>query len=172
MTGDQPRPRKADPRTALLWLLASLLAVTAVGVAVYKVWPMLYPQTGERAALNPACDLRASACNVRFASGGQVTLDIRPRGIPVAQPLKIDVQLQGIPTPLRVELDLSGLDMDMGYNRIALKSTDAQGRFAGAGMLPVCVRDQMSWEARVLIYLPDAIIAAPFRIETQRTAGP
>jgi hypothetical protein len=24
----------------------------------------------------------------------------------------------------------------------------------------------------VLIYLPDAIIAAPFRFETQRTAGP
>ena len=172
MTDDLPRRRRADPRTALLWLLASLLAVTAVGVAVYKVWPMLYPHTGERAALNTACDLRTSACSVRFASGGQVVLDIRPRGIPVAQQLDIDVQLHEIPTPLRVELDLSGLDMDMGYNRIALTSTGTQGGFAGVGMLPVCVRDHMSWEARVLIYLPDGIIAAPFRFETERAGGP
>ncbi len=163
--------RVRDPRSALLWLAATALALTAIAVSVYKAWPLLYPQTAERARLNPDCNLRQAACSVRFQSGGSVVLDIQPRGIPVLRPLQIQVELDALPTPQRVELDFAGFDMDMGYNRVVLHAgSDTAARYySGSGMLPICVRDRMTWEARVLLYLPDGILAAPFRFETYRS---
>jgi len=179
---------RADPRTTALWLAATLLTLGAMGVALYKAWPLLYPQTAERAALNPGCDLRRAACTAVFESGGSVQLDIQPRGIPVLRRLDIQVQIDALPTPRRVEVDFAGFDMDMGYNRVPLspvgsltdpaadpaadqaKSQSARqsGAYIGRGMLPVCLRERMTWEARVLIYLADGILAAPFRFETKR----
>lgn len=150
-----------------LWLAAALFALSAIGLASHKAWPVLYPETVERAPLT-ACDLGLSACSVDFESGGSLLLDIRPRGIPMLHPLQIQVQLQGQPAPQRVEVDFAGLDMDMGYNRVNLSSSDATGEYVGSGMLPICVRDRMTWEARVLLYRPDSILAAPFRFETAR----
>lgn len=168
--------RRADPRAALLWLLAVCLAAAAVGIVVYKAWPLLYPQTAERAPLNPDCNLRQTACAVTFASGGTVQLDIQPRGIPVVQPLAIEVALGGLRRPQRVELDFAGFDMDMGYNRVPLHPVASAAAddiaqpvlYRGSAMLPICVRDRMIWEARVLLYRPDGILAAPFRFETHR----
>ena len=161
--------RVRDPRSALLWLAVTALALSAIAVSVYKAWPLLYPQTAERAPLNPDCDLRRAACSVRFQSGGSVVLDIQPRGIPVLRPLQIQVELGALPTPQRVELDFAGFDMDMGYNRVILNAGSDTGSYSGSGMLPICVRDRMTWEARVLVYLPDGILAAPFRFETHRS---
>jgi hypothetical protein len=164
---DPARGRRADPRVALLWVAVALLVAAGIGVAVYKAWPLLFPQIAERAPLEPACDLRRAACTVRFADGGTVTLDIRPRGIPTVQPLAIDVRLAGLPAPERVELDLAGVDMDMGFNRVPLRPAAAEPtRWTGTGMLPVCVRARMTWEARVLLHLPEGILAAPFRFDT------
>jgi len=161
--------RVRDPRSALLWLAVTALALSAIAVSVYKALPLLYPQTAERARLNPDCNLRKAPCSVRFQSGGSVVLDIQPRGIPVLRPLQIQVELDALPTPQRVELDFAGFDMDMGYNRVVLNAGSDTGSYSGSGMLPICVRDRMTWEARVLVYLPDGILAAPFRFETYRS---
>jgi len=165
--------RRPDPIAALLWVTAALLAAAVVGVAVYKGWTWLHPVASERAPLNPDCDLRAGPCSVRFPAGGRVTLDIEPRGIPAVQPLGIRVHLEGLPPPARVEVDFAGVDMDMGFNRVALEPTaaagDGHGRdYRGRGMLPVCVRERMAWEARVLLHEPDGLRAAPFRFDTLR----
>jgi hypothetical protein len=160
--------RRAEPRVALLWVAAALLIAAIVGVAVYKAWPILFPRVAERAPLNPACDLTSSACEVQFADGGTVRLDILPRGIPVVEPLRVEVQLADLPAPARIELDFAGVDMDMGYNRVMLDPSPEPGVYTGRGMLPVCVRERMTWEARVLLHWPDGTLAAPFRFETTR----
>ena len=180
----EPRPRRDQaPRPGsvraapwgshwlrpLLWLTAAVLAAAVIGVAVYKTWPILFPPIAERAPLNPACDLAATECTVRFADGGSVALAIRPRGIPTAHPLTVAARLTGLPPPERVELDFAGLDMDMGYNRVSLApAPDGRNRWTGTAMLPVCVRARMTWEARVLLHLPKGTLAAPFRFETAR----
>jgi hypothetical protein len=172
----QPAPstsRRADPRVALLWVAAALLAAAVIGVAVYKAWPILFPRIAERAPLNPACDLTASDCTVRFPDGGSVRLDVRPRGIPTVHPLTIEARLSDLPAPERVELDFAGIDMDMGYNRVALSPmAGAPGRWTGRGMLPVCVRQRMTWEARVLLHLPNGTLAAPCRLDTTQRGAP
>jgi hypothetical protein len=167
---ETPSPARADARVALVWIAVGLLAAGVIGVAVYKAWPVLFPDISERAPLNPDCDLRTQDCVVQFPDGGTLRLAIRPRGIPTAQPLDISVRLQDLPRPERVELDFAGLDMDMGFNRVPLSPVPAEpGRYRGRGMLPVCVRSRMTWEARVLMHLPSGILAAPFRFDTLRS---
>ena len=169
-----------------------------VVVVLLKVWPLLHPPLSERAPLNPDCDLLREACQVRFADGGEVRLAIAPRGIPAVRPLQLEVGLNQLPTPERVEVDFRGVDMNMGFNRVRLQragagadtdpgaGTDAGGpsagiddsaasdadavteRWRGQGMLPVCVRARMTWEAQVLLHYADGLRAAPFRFVSHR----
>ena len=62
-------------------------------------------------------------------------------------------------------MDFAGVSMNMGYNRPRLERT-APGRWEGEGMLSVCIRERMDWEARVLLYLPGKVLAVPFRFDT------
>ena len=155
-----------------LWLLVLLLACGTVVVALARFWPLLHPPIVERAPLAAACDLLQGPCEVAFVNGGRVRLDVQPRGIPVVHPLDIDVVLSGLPPPDRVELDLAGVDMDMGYNRVALSPVASPGQWVGKGMLPVCVRARMTWEARVLLYTDGGVRSAPFRFDAVRLVAP
>lgn len=143
-----------------LWIVLILVFVVLVGVTVYKLWPMLNPEIAAVAPLDPECDLRAGPCTVSFAGGGKVSFGIEPRDIPVVKPLEFVVTLDGLAAH-GVEVHFQGTDMNMGFNRAELKPS-GEGRFVGDGMLPVCVRQAMEWEARVLLHTEKGILAAPF----------
>lgn len=151
-----------------LWLPVAVLAVGVAGLALARVWPLLHPPVAERAALARGCDLLAEPCEVAFADGGRVRLHIRPHGIPVVHPLQVEVTLSGLPSPRRLELDLAGVDMDMGYNRVVLRAGASRGEWLGETMLPVCVRARMTWEAQVLLHTDEGIRSAPFRFDAVR----
>lgn len=150
--------------TTVLWLLAGLLFAALSGVAVYRVWPLLNPQAALVAPLDESCDLRAGPCMGTFPNGARVSLSITPRSIPVVQPLRLQVAVAGV-SATAVQVDFQGVDMNMGFNRRTLAAT-GDGRFAGDGMLPVCVRDAMEWEVKVLVESDDGLLAAPFRFMT------
>ncbi len=153
----------------MLWAVAGLLAISLIAVAVYKIWPQLNPKVAELAQLSHDCDLRAGPCSNVFSDGGSVSFGIEPRDIPVVQPLSLEVRLEGIEAD-RVEVDFQGTDMNMGYNRAEL-AQDGSGRFIGKGMLPVCVRYAMEWEAKVLLHTGRGLLAAPFRFITVTPDG-
>lgn len=148
-----------------LWTMLIVLAAAIVGGAATWLRPLLAPAPTLLAVPEPGCDLRQGPCTARFP-GGELTLDVTPRGIPLLRPLTLRVQSRDLAVSA-VAIDFSGTDMDMGYNRPILRP-DGAGRFRGEGMLPACVRPRMSWEARVLLTTPDGLLAAPFRFDTQR----
>jgi hypothetical protein len=154
----------------LLWLGVVVLSAGILGVLVYRAWPLLYPDELARAPLSPACDLHSVSCSVAFEDGSRVTLSIEPRPIPLVKPLRLTVTLEGL-DPEGVEIDFAGLNMNMGYNRVRLQAVD-KGSYAGQGMLPVCVRDHMAWEAKVLLATPAGYLVAPFRFDTYRLGRP
>ncbi len=154
------------PVTILPWITLGLLLAGLVVVAVYKAWPILHPPLSRLAEPALGCDLRAGPCQTRFPDGRVVSFGIEPRAIPIVAPLRLDVEVDGF-DPTAVEVDFVAVDMNMGFNRVLLQETRA-GRYEGQGMLPVCVRTRMSWEARVLIHTAEGILAAPFRFETAR----
>ena len=150
-----------------LWLALVGLLVAISAVAAYKLRPLLTPQPVLVAEPDTGCDIRVAGCSAHFPGGGVVTFEVEPKGIPVVTPLALRASLSGLEADA-VEVDFAGVDMNMGYNRPALSSL-GPGRYEGKGMLPICVRDRMTWEARVLIHGPRGLLAAPFRFETSRS---
>ncbi len=112
------------------------------------------------------CDPQKGACIRKLPGGGELRFEITPRPIPVVKPLRLVARVKGL-RPRRVEVDFSGVSMNMGYNRPRLKQVTS-GRFEGETMLSVCIRQRMDWEAKVLLYLPDKVLAVPFRFDTIR----
>lgn len=147
-----------------VWILAGCSLLLLAAAAVYKVWPLLNPQTAAVAPLDSACDLRTGPCTSPLPGGVSVTFSLSPRSIPVMQPLLLEVVVDGIDAD-GAQVDFQGVDMNMGFNRPRL-SARGHGRFTGEGLLPVCVRDAMEWEARVLIESDLGLLAAPFRFVT------
>ncbi|MCP4285810.1 MAG: hypothetical protein GY792_15345 [Gammaproteobacteria bacterium] len=147
-----------------LWVVAAVLFLAVAGVAAYKVLPLLDPEVVRIAALDQECDLRAGPCTGQLSDGSRITFEIKPKTIPVVKPLEFEVQVAGFDSE-RVEVDFQGIGMNMGFNRPQLAAQGA-GKYTGTGMIPVCIRDAMEWEAKVLVYTDEGIVAAPFRFIT------
>ena len=158
---------RSNTANSWLWLILGLLFGAICAVALYKAWPILFPKVTLKAAVDPACDLHAGSCTTRLTSGGSVTFSIKPREIPVVTPLRLSVRLDEIQAN-KVVVDFSGVEMNMGFNRVKLNN-DTDGQFSGDAMLPVCVWDAMEWEAQVLIDSRDGLISVPFRFITVRS---
>jgi hypothetical protein len=151
-------------RSTWIWIAGGGLFAALAAAALHVAWPLLNPQIVATAPLDPQCDLRQGACMARLPEGGAVRLDLDPKTLPLLEPLRIAVDVEGL-RALGVEVDFAGVDMNMGYNRPALAAEGA-GRFVGTTVLPVCVRYRMDWEARVLVRTPAGLVAAPFRFAT------
>lgn len=85
------------------------------------------------------------------------------------EPLKLSVQVKGMEVS-SVEVDFEGLEMYMGFNRPKL-TAQGDGRFVGETRIPVCVRDAMEWEAKVLVGTGKGILAVPFRFITIKSGA-
>jgi hypothetical protein len=118
---------------------------------------------------DPDCDLRAGACMTRIPGSGEVSFAIEPRTIPLLAELQLAVTVKDFPVD-KVEVDLNGLGMNMGFNRVKLDSI-GNGRFSGTGQLSVCTLDIMEWEAKVLLYQKDDVTVAPYRFITVKNNG-
>ncbi len=147
-------------------LIATIVALTvAIGGAVgAKLWLRPNPANTVSAALNTSCDLHAGPCTSTLPGGGRIELSIEPRPIPLLRPLSLAVRVEGLDAR-RVEIDFTGVDMNMGYNRPELKRENGN-RFTGQATLPVCITGRMAWQAMVLVTTNDIRAAAPFRFVT------
>ena len=144
---------------------AAALALALIATVAIKL-TRTAPETVTPVAAESPCDLQHGACTARLPGGGRLTFAIEPRPIPVLKPIQLRVQVEDL-RPRAVEVAFSGTDMDMGVNRTVLKE-EGEGRYAGPGMLPVCVRDRMNWRATVLVTTADAKLSVPFLFETVR----
>lgn len=150
-----------------LWAVVGALFLALAGVAAYKAWPLLYPEVMITAPLNSDCDLRQGPCITPISGGGSVQLSIKPHNIPPLKELQLEVVTQGLDARA-VEVDFSGIDMNMGFNRPKL-TQEATGLFRGEGLLPVCVRGSMEWESKVLVQTGEGIVAVPFRFLVRKS---
>jgi hypothetical protein len=93
-----------------------------------------------------------------------VHFSINPSQIPSARPLRLEIRLDDL-DPLGVEVDFSGVTMDMGYNRVRLNAV-GPGQYQGQGMLPACGGSRsMTWEAKIMLETADGYLIAPFRFD-------
>lgn len=146
----------------LLLDTALLLGLAILGVAGYKLAPLLNPKTDVVLPLS-SCNLSREACVATLPDGGEIEFSIEPRPIPALKPLQLRASFTG--TEVRkVEVDFTGTDMKMGYNRPQLeRHGGSDSVFSGLASLPVCITGTMQWDATVLIDTGKSIVAVPFR---------
>lgn len=142
--------------------LLILLAIAAVGLCTWLVQPK-----AELTLPLSDCDLNRDTCAARLPDGSRIEFAIDPRPIPTLRPLKLSLTAPGM-TPSKVEVDLAGVSMNMGYNRPLLTAV-AAGRYEGQATLPVCVSGAMDWQATVLIEDGGRTISIPFRFRSGRS---
>lgn len=141
--------------------LIGILLIALIVVIGYKYSPMLLPKADLAVQPEPACDLHRQACGASLPGGGRVVLSFSLRPIPMVTPFQVEVQVQGVEAT-RIEVDFTGIDMNMGFNRVALVDRGA-GRFSAEASLPVCVTGTMDWQATVLVETGRQRIAIPYR---------
>ncbi len=147
-----------------LWLInAVVAALLLLAGAAWLFWPEPEPEVIELEA-DPDCDLRAGPCELATPDGTRVRFGIEPRDIPVGKTLQLNVVIDGPPADT-VDVDINGVDMDMGLRPYPLQSGDGQ-RFSGPGGLNYCSRGIMEWEARVRVKRNRQLLIAPFRFIT------
>ena len=111
------------------------------------------------------CDLHHQIC-ISKNDEQMVSLKISPHPIPIARPLGIELVLENISAE-KVELDISGINMYMGYNRVTLTPATEAGRFIGTSMLAFCTNKKMEWQITLMIHQKDGSqIQIPYRLDT------
>ena len=149
---------------SLLLNLAMVAALLATAIIGHQFSPLLLPKADVTGVVEPGCELHRRACAATLPQGGRVEFSITPRPIPVLQALHLEVTITGL-KPGKVEVDLAGASMNMGYNRSELTATGG-GRHTAETSLPVCVSGGMTWVATVIVETDRQRIAVPFRFDT------
>lgn len=148
----------------IYWSIALLMAGALAGVVYFKSFSTGQSAVEATAPVATGCDLHASSCTGRLDGAGSVTLSITPRPIPLIQPLQIEVHTEGMGAE-SVMVEFKGFDMDMGVNQFTL-TKQGTSSFGGTGMLPVCVRSRMVWQADVVVGTDEGVVVFPFHFDT------
>jgi hypothetical protein len=137
-------------------LLLSLGGLTACdNSAQGPSWPLLTD-----------CDLHQQACHQQ-QDGQYVSLSLNPQPVPIARPINVQVELAGFENVSKIELDIAGINMYMGYNRVNLNS-DKADFYTGQTMLAFCTNEVMQWQVTVLVHQQDGQIhQIPYLLETR-----
>ncbi len=144
-------------KRSLFLVLAALFlaAITAVGHRLSS------PAVALGAVPDAGCDLQQKVCGAAVPGGARLTLSILPHPIPLLKPLAVEVTTTALDAS-QVELEFTGVEMNMGVQRVLLKPV-SPGRFVGEATLPVCVTGRMQWQATVMLDSKRGRVVAPFR---------
>lgn len=135
------------------WLVAVLLLASA-WILAQQYLDGGTGNNGVRIVQPQECDLNAGPCHAEHPAGGQITLAITPRPVPMLQELDLRLELDAdaqdrLGRPETIALDLAGVEMYMGFQRPHLERV-GDGRYEGTTTLPVCTADSMTWSATVM----------------------
>lgn len=132
-----------------LLILAGIGALSVGAFLLAANWPALHEMPSVSAPIAVDCDLAQRPCEVQFSEGPRIRLEVQPRNPAPMQPFRVVVQLDGLDAE-QVAMDFHGVSMNMGWIQTNLQmGPDRQ--YVGETILPVCVRQRMDWEARVLV---------------------
>lgn len=174
--------RSGISRKSFLELAAWVLGLGLLIFAGWMLAPRLMPPAEINASAEAGCDLQTSSCQALSQDGASISLSITPRPIKVMQPLQLAVEARKKDgSPISAEqliVDFQGIDMNMGFNQVLLRKEaqkDAQkdtppaenGRYVGSAVLPICITNEMLWQATVMLKAELRQINAAFRFQTK-----
>lgn len=129
------------------------------------------PSLGPSWPLVTDCDLHQQACSSQSPDQRQqARLSLSPQPIPIARPIEASVLLEGFSDVAKLEIDIAGVNMYMGYNRVSLIADPQQpGRFKGPTMLAFCTNERMQWQVTLIVHNQAGdMTQIPFLLETKQ----
>jgi len=117
------------------------------------------------------CDLHQQACSSQSPDQlQQARLSLSPQPIPIARPIEASVLLEGFSDVAKLEIDIAGVNMYMGYNRVSLIPDPQQpGLFKGPTMLAFCTNELMQWQVTLIVHNQAGdMTQIPFLLETKQ----
>ncbi len=148
-----------------IWAVMIVFIAIIVASIAYKFKEFDRSQSNNmQATLDESCDLHNGPCKLTFADGSSVSLLISPNTIPLLQRLQLHVEVEGISVK-KVEIDFTGYEIDLGYNRPELKAIN-KTTFMGDAFLPLCTLSEMDWSAKVLLHTDKGLMMAPYKFHT------
>jgi len=144
-------------------LAVGLFLATAALVLVATRGGALFEQPPATLLPLSDCDLQRGPCPVDLPGEGGGTLVFEPQPVRPMEEFVIRFTARGGDIR-RVALNFSGVGMNMGLNHFDLERHGDV--WSGKGILPVCVRNRMDWEAQLRITTGDGAQAVPFRFTT------
>lgn len=138
----------------------------AIAVTVLLKLMVFAPPKAIVLPLATTCSLSAGPCAVDLPGGGSLEFTLGPRPTPLLKPLALDIRIAGS-NARALEVDFTGVDVPMAFNRADLTSTET-GRYAGQAALPLCANGRMEWRATVRLEEAGRQIYVPFRFTTER----
>ncbi len=149
------------------------LIILATGIAYYISTANKLQQKPRHTLmlLDVNCDPGKTVC-VAADQNYAITLYF-PQQVHYLKPFKMEVTTKGLDLPdiESVNIDYTMVGMDMGLNRFSLAPiTDVKGaqRYAGEGILPVCVSGRVDWVANVQINTAKKVYDAAFGLEVTK----
>jgi len=155
-----------DKNFIALLVTSVLLLASLAGFAWFKNQKNTSLEITSQSEVDKTCNLNINECRSAIENKGEIIFSITPRPIPLVSNLSLTVK-SNLKSILQVMVDFKGMDMDMGPNRVVLKANN-NGDFHGKGMLPVCIRRSMNWQAFVYIKTSDGLYMAPYIFETHK----
>lgn len=128
-------------------LIVFTLGLFLAGLSLYKLLAPQLVSADQNKFIAPLqrCELNKGPCKIISPSLGEIEIKIGPHPFKMNKPLKAEVNFFKMPSaPLVVEVDITGHEMDMGYNRPQFKSIDHQN-FMADMILPTCIEELMEW---------------------------
>lgn len=97
---------------------------------------------------------------------GQVRLRIQPKPIALMQPLSIEIAVHNT-TLQPAYLDITGVNMPMGLNRVPLVELHTQ-TWQGQAILPVCSQREMVWQIQLVLVGADTSYQLRYQFTTHQ----
>lgn len=151
--------------TCLLCALTGTLAA-ALMLTVLARMLFLAPSGPTLLPLDETCSLSRETCTMRLPDGETLEISLGPRPIPLLRTLTLEIRIADS-NARPVEVDFTGIDVPMAFNRAYLKPA-ADGIYTAQTSLPVCTSGSMVWQASVLLENDKGHFLVPFRFKTER----
>lgn len=136
-----------------------------LGLFGYTLRPMLLAPVSIPLTADASCDLNREPCRAMLPEGGRLTVQAGTHPIPMLKAFPVEVVVEGAQAD-KVEMDFTGVEMNMGLNRVALQPQGGASEFRGQATLPVCITGAMAWQATVLVSIGRREYSLPLRFES------
>lgn len=157
---EKPGARGRPAAKFAIALAALALCALLVAGYVFSGRSLHTAAIGDVALPLSTCDLNRAPCRVTLPDGTELIAEITPRPIAVMRPLTVRLNWSK-GEGKSVNLDLTGVDMEMGITRSLLQET-GPGQYLGQTTLAVCVTGAMRWRVEFILDNGEGRIIVPF----------